>query len=348
MYIENLFISEKATVIEAMKQLDATGKRILFIADGGLLKAVIADADIRRFIIKGGDLNAHVCDVANYSPKTLKVEQRAQAKDFLLKNSIDAVPLLNGAGVIEDVIFLNASDILVKKQAGLPVVIMAGGLGTRLYPYTKILPKPLIPVGELPIIEHIINRFLAVGSKKFNIIVNYKKNMIKSYFGDIVKNYDVYFADEDVPLGTGGGLSLLKQNIEGTFFLTNCDVLIDADYGDIYEYHKKNGNVVTVVCAVKNIVIPYGVIELSDGGEIKDITEKPHFNFLTNTGLYVVEKRVVDELEGGENISFPDIIERYRTKGERVGVYPVSEQSWMDMGQMEELEQMRRKLEMQG
>ncbi len=258
-----------------------------------------------------------------------------------------ALPLLDKRGRVQDVVFAGGLDIDTHKKACAPVVIMAGGLGTRLYPYTKILPKPLIPIGEMPIVEHIIHRFADVGCSAFTMIVNYKKSMIKSYFNDLQKDYTVDYVDEDTPLGTGGGLSLLKGKVTQTFFLTNCDILIDADFGDIYQYHKEKGNVITMVCAVKHFTIPYGVVELGGDGDISGITEKPEMNFLTNTGVYVVEPSVIDGLAYNEPIPFTDIIADVRAAGGRVGVYPVSENSWMDMGQLEELDNMRRRLEMQ-
>ncbi len=348
MQIKDIIINENASVLEAMRMLDTTGLSVLFIAPDLKLKAVITDGDIRRFILQGGNIKNDVKKIANYSPKYLEIEMRSEAKALLLKHTISAVPLLDKEGKIADVVFANSLDIDTSKKANLPCVIMAGGLGTRLYPYTKILPKPLIPVGELPIVEHIMNRFIDVGCNDFHMIVNYKKNMIKSYFNDIEKQYELSYTDEDTPLGTGGGLSLLKGKIHKTFFLTNCDILIDADFADVYKHHKENNNLITMVCAVKNFTIPYGVIELDDKGCISKVTEKPEMNFLTNTGVYIVEPRVVNEMEDGKHIGFPDIIDAYRKSGDRVGVYPVSEQSWMDMGQMEELDNMRRKLEEKG
>lgn len=345
MKLDELLIEEDKTVLEAMQRLDETGHRILFIAPQNELRGVVTDSDVRRHILRGGNLSDPVAKMANYSPKSLPVERRSEARELLLKFSIDALPLLDKRGCITDVIFEGDLDVDTHKNAGLPVVIMAGGLGTRLYPYTKILPKPLIPIGELPIAEHIINRFHNFGCNQFHLVVNYKKSMIKSYFNDLEKSYEVRYVNEDKPLGTGGGLALLKGQLDTTFFLTNCDVLIDADYGDIYEFHKNSGNLITVVCAFKHITIPYGVIELGGEGEIKTVTEKPQMNFLTNTGVYVVEPRVIEELADDTAIGFPDIMENYRHAGEKIGVYPVSENSWMDMGQLEELEQMRRRLE---
>mgnify|MGYP000295525179 CR=1 FL=1 len=238
-------------------------------------------------------------------------------------------------------------DVDNRKKVDIPVVMMAGGLGTRLYPYTKILPKPLIPVGEQPIAELIFSRFRDFGCRHMTMIVNYKRGMIKSYFADLEKDYTVDFIDEDVFMGTGGGLCLLKGRMDSPFFFTNCDTLLDLDYGDLYQYHKAHGNLVTMVCAFKHYVVPYGVVELGEDGGIAAMREKPELNFLTNTGVYVVEPRVVEEMKMGEVIGFPDVIDRYRAAGEKVGIYPINESSWMDMGQMEELEKMRRKLEQQ-
>ncbi len=346
MLISDLIISEDLEVFKALETLEKTGRKILLIAPDFKLEAILTDGEIRRHILKNGLLNQKVKEVANYNPKSLPISKRGDAIEFMLKNSISAIPLLDNDGCVADIIFLDeASKVEPRKNLDLPVVIMAGGLGTRLYPYTKILPKPLIPIGEKPITEHIIDRFHSFGCKDFSLIVNHKKNMIKAYFQELVKDYCVDFAEETEFLGTGGGLSLLKDKISTPFFLTNCDVLIDADYNDIYAFHKKNNNLITVVCALKNVTIPYGVFNLTENGEIESVTEKPTMSFLTNTGMYLVDNKIIKELEENKVISFPDIIDKYRYKGEKVGVYPISESAWMDMGQLEELEEMRRKLD---
>lgn len=344
--IEDLIIGGEISVFQAMQKLDETGRRIVFVAPEGVLQAVLTDGDVRKFILGGGDLNQPVSAVANHAPKTLPVEQRRTAKAFLQHHGIDAVPIVNKQGVMVDIVFaVDIEDIAAAKQIHAPVVIMAGGLGTRLYPYTKILPKPLIPVGENPIIELVIQSFHDFGCADFTMIVNHKKNMIKSYFSEVDKDYDLRFIDEDIPLGTGGGLSLLKGQISETFFFTNCDSLINADYADVLRYHQKNGNAVTMVCAMKHFVIPYGVVELHEDGAYKCTAEKPEYNLLTNTGVYVVEASLLPHIQDGVKQSFPDIIDAACTRGEKVGVYPVSDASWMDMGQLEELENMRHRLE---
>lgn len=231
-----------------------------------------------------------------------------------------------------------------KPPLHIPIVINAGGKGTRLEPYTKILPKPLIPVGELPIIEHIMQRFQEYDCQEFHIIVNYKKQIMKGYFAENEGKYNITWHEEDKPLGTGGGLTLLKGKIHETFFFTNCDNLLMSDYDSMIRFHKENHNVVTMICAYKNIQIPYGVVEMGMNGSIEEMREKPQLSFLTNTGIYVVEPEVLEDMEDGTAIGFPDVVEKQIAKGRNVAIYPVSENEWLDMGQLPELERMRKKL----
>jgi len=343
--LERLFIEENDSIRSAMERLDETALRILLIAPGGKLKAVLTDGDIRRHLIKNGSIDESVRKIATYHPKYVTQETRAEAKSIMREHSIIAIPLLNDEGIVESLLFADDVELVKESYLHLPVVINAGGLGTRLYPYTKILPKPLIPIGDEPILSLIMGRFKKYGCNDFHVIVNHKKNLIKAFFADYPNQYSVQFVDEDIPLGTGGGLSLLKGKIDSTFFFSNCDIIIDADYGSMYRQHKRDGNVITMVCALKNIVIPYGVVNMSDEGTILSFSEKPQFSFLTNTGLYLVEPEVIDRLEDNQSISFPEIMDLYRSEGKKVGVYPVSEKSWMDMGQLEELEVMRQRME---
>ncbi len=345
MEIIEFLIDEESTMLEAMQQLDKVAKKVLFVTREGHFYAAITDGDIRRWILKKGNLDAKVREIANYNPKFLLEDEKTKAKEFMKKHSIEALPILDRENNILSVVFWNSQEVEPSKTLKVPIVIMAGGLGKRLYPYTKILPKPLIPIGEIPIVEHIINRFNRHGSKEFYLVVNHKKNMIKAYFNEIEKAYKVNYVDEDKPLGTGGGLSLLKGKIYSTFILTNCDILIEEDYEKIYNYHKKENNLITMVCSLKNIRIPYGVIEISETGEIDSMKEKPELSFFANTGMYIVEPRIIEELEDDKPMNFPDIIAQYKAKGEKIGIYPISENSWMDMGQIDEMEEMRRRLE---
>lgn len=342
--IAKLVIAEERSVLEAMKQLDATALQILLVAENNKLKAIITDGDIRRHLLRGGELKDKVKDVANYHPRFIYEKDKDNYRELMKKWLILSLPVVNEKLEIQSVVFLNDYEIGRNHSVHAPVVIMAGGLGTRLHPYTKILPKPLIPIGEIPITEHIINQFMEYECNKFHLIVNHKKNMIKAYFSDAEKDYKLEFHDEDIPLGTGGGLSLLKGKVRTTFFLTNCDVLVRANYKEIYDFHKQNGNMITIVAAYKHLTIPYGIINMDSNGEIASMIEKPEYSFLTNTGFYVVEPGVVSRLEDNKAIGFPDIIEKEKGLGEKIGVFPVSEKCWLDMGQLEALEEMRIKL----
>ena len=342
--VNDFLVDENSTMIDAMKQLDRVAKKVLFVTKENYLVAAITDGDVRRWILKKGNLDALVKEIANFTPKYLYSHEKNKAQEFMRVNSIDALPILNEDKTINSIVLVDNSEILTQKQLGIPVIIMAGGLGTRLYPYTKILPKPLIPVGELPIVEHIINRFSQFGINQYFMVVNHKKNMIKAYFNEVIKNYDLFFVDEDIPLGTGGGLSLLKGKISTTFILSNCDILVDEDYEKILNFHRNEHNLITMICSLKNIRIPYGVVEINEKGEIEKMREKPEVSFFTNTGIYIVEPKVIEDLEINKIIGFPDIIEEYKSKGERIGIFPISENSWMDMGNLDELELMRKNL----
>ena len=344
MDIIDFLIDEQKTMIEAMHQLDTIAKKVLFVLKDKKFVAAITDGDIRRWILKKGNLDAKVMEIANYNPKYIYQKDKNKAKEYMKQLSIEAIPIVDEDMNIISIVSWNDEEVETKKELDIPVVIMAGGLGTRLYPYTKVLPKPLIPIGEIPIAEHIINRFNNCGCKNFHLIVNHKKNMIKAYFNEIEKDYSVDYVDEDRPLGTGGGLSLLKGKINKTFILSNCDILIDENYEKIYEYHKKEKNLITMICSLKNIKIPYGVINIGENGEIDSMKEKPEVSFFTNTGVYIVEPKVIEELDEDKAIGFPDIVEKYKNAGEKIGVYPISENSWMDMGQLDEMEEMRKRL----
>jgi dTDP-glucose pyrophosphorylase len=342
--LKDFLIDENSCLIDAMSQLDRVARKVIFVVSDKKLVAALTDGDIRRWILKKGKLDATVKDIANYQPKFLSEKDKYKARSYMKEQSIEVLAIVNEQQKVTGIVFSNEVEIRKKNKLGLSVVIMAGGLGTRLYPYTKILPKPLIPIGEIPIAEHIINRFVENGCSDFYLILNHKKNMIKAYFNDLDKEYRVTYIDEEKPLGTGGGLSLLKGKIDSTFILSNCDILIDEDYQKILSFHEKQGNFITMICSMKRVRIPYGVVEINDTGEIEEMKEKPELSFFVNTGMYVVDGRVIVEIDNEQEISFPDIIEKYRNQGEKIGIFPISERSWLDMGQLEELEKMRERM----
>ena len=343
--MNEIYVEENKSIIEAMWQIDKSARKILFVHENKKLLASLTDGDIRRWILKKGDIQLSVKYAANYNPIYLYVQQVDRAVHIMRKYQIDAIPVVDKNHLVKNVIFANDFN----RQHGMfeqkiPIVIMAGGFGTRLSPYTKILPKPLIPVGDYPIVEHIINRFSTYGCRQFYMIVNYKRNMIKAYFDELDKDYQIEFITEEKILGTGGGISLLKGKIKETFILTNCDILIDDDLTKAYRQHVESGNLITMICSLKNFIIPYGVVSVGENGMIESIKEKPNIPFFTNTGCYFVEPKVVEDLKYNEPIDFPEIIKKYMAEGKTVGVYPISEEAWLDMGQRDELEKMKARL----
>jgi len=227
MKLSDLFINENTTIKEAIKILDETAKKILLVTETNKLTGIITDGDIRRWILKSGNLQECVSCIMNTSPKYIYEKDRAYAKEILKEKMIEAMPVVNINREVIDIVFWNDSfenKLNHFDKLETPVVIMAGGKGTRLEPYTKILPKPLIPIGDIPIVERIINRFTEYGCNKFYMTINYKKNMIKAYFNELDKVYEVDYVEEVKPLGTAGSLSLLKDVLKDTFFVSNCDI----------------------------------------------------------------------------------------------------------------------------
>ena len=331
------------TVSEAMQQINANRGGVLFLVDeSSRLSGSLTDGDIRRFLLSGGQLGDPAILAANRSPKVAMTEEDAVA--LHRRHHFTAIPILDPSGVVLQVYIGKGENKKAKASLRVPVVINAGGKGTRLDPYTRILPKPLIPVGELPIVEHIMREYQSYDCNEFHIIVNYKRELMKAYFSECDRPYDITWYDENAPLGTGGGLSLLRGKMRETFFFTNCDNLLRANYESMLDFHRKNGNVITMICAYKSFSIPYGIVDMGPNGVIEGMKEKPLFSFLTNTGIYVVEPEVLEDIEDGVPIGFPDVVEKQRQKGRNVAVFPVSETEWMDMGQLSELEKMRERL----
>lgn len=350
-YIQDYIGYSKMTIVQAMQKIDITGGGILFIVDeDARLIGTLTDGDIRRWLIKTGNLNISISEVMQIHPYYVQELDRQQAKSELVKRQLRAIPIVNEQLEIVDIQFNTfCEQINISKSSNalknVPVVIMAGGKGTRLLPYTNVLPKPLIPIGNKPIIERIIDQFRTFGCHKFYLILNYRRNMIKAYFNENQHDYQIEYIDEDIPLGTGGGLSLLKNKLRDTFILSNCDVLIRDDFSNIYQFHKQSENKISMICSVKNFKIPYGIVHTGINGAIESMEEKPTLSFYTNTGCYVVNPEVLEYIPDNTYADFPEIVNEYRQNGCKVGAYPINESAWLDMGQMDEFEKMKKVFE---
>jgi NDP-sugar pyrophosphorylase family protein len=254
---------------------------------------------------------------------------------------LGCVPVVNLSREIVQLVFwkeLFQADVPVKKKnrLDLPVVIMAGGLGTRLAPFTNVLPKPLIPVGDRTVIEIIIDQFLLYGLDKFHLSINYKSKILKSFFEELAPVYSVSFLEEKEPRGTAGCLRALYDPIPENLIVTNCDIVIQADLADLVSFHVENDYDLTLVASLKDYHIPYGVCELEKGGSLSRIKEKPQYSFLVNTGMYVVRRDRLNLIPEETRCDMTDFIEKIKNTGGRIGVFPIGENAWVDTGEWTE------------
>lgn len=347
MSLDKFLVSPDMTVIQVMNIINENAKGIAFICDSDQLIGTVTDGDVRRYILGQGDLNENIMKIANCRAVWLGLEAEQKTAQVMAEKSISAVPILNHEKKIVKIYFKGGLIVERKEKSicsDIPLVIMAGGKGTRLKPFTDILPKPLIPIGEKTITERIIDKFLFYGCDEVHMIINYKKDFIKAYFQDNPYGSKIHFVNETGFMGTGGGLKLLEGVLRGTFFLSNCDILVDADYDEILRYHRRNGNVITMVCAQKQISIPYGTICVDQNNAVTGLQEKPSHTYLVNTGFYLVEPEVIGMIPENTFIHITEIIELCLKEKKKVGAYSIADENWMDMGQFDEMEKMKERL----
>lgn len=348
--IEKLIISPDASIKDALKRIDAGGLRTVFVCDdSGALVGSLTDGDIRRKILQTGDLQEPCATCLN--PKPIFVEKGSYAisdvKDLMIEKVIAVIPVVDSGRRIVDILFLNdllGEEHVPHRELNLPVVIMAGGKGTRLMPFTHILPKPLIPIGDRALIDVIMDRFGRHKVREFYISINQKSKMMKYYFEETNTKYKITYIEEDEPLGTAGSLTALKNKIDGSLIVSNCDILIDCDYREIADFHEQGDYDVTIVASFRHYTIPYGICEVHSGGELKCIREKPEYDFLANTGMYFLKGSTLDCIPDNTFFLMTDLIAAVTDRGGKVGVFPVSEKSWLDVGQWEEYRNTLKKL----
>ena len=298
--MKDLIILPDITIKQALKKLSLTGEKCLIVANEYYtLLGTLSDGDLRKAILKGAGISNSISAIYNSEPTVLvngnyNIEQ---AKKLFAKYKFDLIPITDQKGKIIDALIWG--DVFLdswqkkSRDLNIPVVIMAGGKGTRLEPFTKVLPKPLVPIHEKPVIEHIIERFTNAGVHEFILSINYKAHIMKAFFKELNPDYAIEFVEENKPLGTAGSLKLLEKKLKTPFLVTNCDIIIKIDYMDLYDFHQKNNYDITLVASLKKYTIPYGTCELNGEGHLKQINEKPEYDFLVNTGLYVLNPDVL-------------------------------------------------------
>lgn len=339
-------LSVRSSVREAIACLESSpDKYACVVGEGQKLLGLFTQGDMRRHLLAGGSLSDSIGLAMNPKPQVFL--SRDEAVAVSASSTLSVYPIVDGSGVLIDCFCKGDPAYAAMRKLPLrdtPLVIMAGGKGTRLYPYTKILPKALVPIGEKTIVERVIDEFAAWGCREVYLIVKHKARMIKAYFDDLETNYDIHFVEEKEFLGTGGGLALLKGVVQRPFFLSNCDILVKADYDCVMKTHQAKGDLITFVAAMRDVEVPYGVIATNPDGGVSGLREKPRYSFLTNTGVYCIDPQVIEELPDDTFAHITDIAQSFIDNGRRVGVFPVSEESWLDMGQMKEMSHMLKAL----
>ncbi len=337
----DISIYKHASILLALRKMDKAKRKLLIVLhENQTFFSLLSIGDIQRAIISNIPLETSIEKILrdditvaheNDDIELVKKRMKTRRNEFM--------PIIDDTKKIIQVIFWE--DLFAERQPAiqfdLPVVIMAGGRGSRLKPLTNIIPKPLIPINDKTIIEDIMDRFVEHGCHQFYLSVNYKADMIRYYFDDLNNlEYDIDYFQEDKPLGTAGSLSLLKGKINQTFFVSNCDILIDQDYSEILKYHRENKNDITVVAALKHYPIPYGTIESGNNGQLLELIEKPELTFKINSGMYLIEPHILDEIPDEQFFHITELIVNVMTRGGTVGVFPVSEKSWKDIGDWKE------------
>ena len=338
--IQNRIIEPDCTLLEAMKKMDDIKMKVLFVFCHDKFEGILTIGDIQRAIIKGCSLNNAINDILDRNKIYADVSESIDSiKKKMELIRAECMPVLNKGDLVKvytwEELFAE-SDEPKKKMLDLPVVIMAGGLGTRLKPLTNVIPKPLVPVGDKTILEVIMDQFEEIGCRKFYMSVNYKADMMEYYLSKLPHKYDIEFFMENTPLGTIGSVALLKGKIKTPFFVSNCDSINDQDYRDVYDYHQNNHNDMTIVTMIKTFKIPYGVIETGEDGLMVALREKPEQTYMVNTGAYILNPDLIDEIPEGKFFHITDLMEKVKARGGRVGCFPVSEKAWHDMGDWDE------------
>lgn len=349
--IANLNIREKVnerkiavtdSILFALKRMDTIDKKLLLVFDGERFAGILSVGDIQRAIIDNQPITIQVQNILRKKFVSASIhDELSSIHEIMLQKRIECMPVLDDNSNLSDVVFWEdlfpENPKMTINDLNFPVVIMAGGKGERLRPFTYVLPKPLFPIGERTIIENIIDKFSEVGCKNFYISINHKADLIKYYLTKLnLGSVNLSFFQEEKPLGTAGSLFLLKGKIKSTFFVTNCDILIDQDLAKLVDYHREEKNEMTIVAALKHLKIPYGTVETGHGGQLISLVEKPELNIKINSGLYLLEPHLLDAIPDNKFFNITELIEEILQRKGKVGVFPVSEGSWKDIGEWAE------------
>ena len=326
------------TIQKAAELLTENSLRIVLVVDKeNRLLGTITDGDIRRALMAGSAMSSLATSVMQKNPIAVNQgDSRRKALQIMREKDLLHLPVLDAKGVV--VGLETVRDLLFKEQRPNPVLLMAGGFGKRLYPLTREVPKPLLPVGEKPILQTILEQLAEGGFSQFFLAVHYRAEQVRAHFGDGSKwGVRIEYLEERQPLGTAGALSLLDQTmIDAPLLMMNGDLLTRLDFGQLMDYHSEHGGLATMCVREYDFQIPYGVVH-GDGDQVTDIIEKPVQKFFVNAGIYVLEPDLLGQCRPDEAIDMPDLLRQVVNDGRKVSMFPIHEY-WLDIGRMEEYE----------
>jgi len=345
---ENI-LQTSATLIDAIRAIEATSKRLaIVLSDDSRVLGTLTDGDIRRWILQGNTLQALVLDAMNANPVTAPANTSDSAlREKLANNNIRSLPLVDGQNkyvrTLHEMELDSGKNGIIKGNTFSTAVIMAGGEGARLRPLTENIPKPMVEVNGLPLLERQIHRLCKMGITVVYISVNYLGDVIKSYFGDGSKfGLEVHYITEDKRLGTAGALSLLPEiDDPRPVLVLNGDILTTSDFINLFQFHEDHQSEITISAIDYTVEIPYGVIQY-DGTEVVGLEEKPSQRFFCNAGIYALSVGVLKKIPLDTFWNMTDLIEQCMADKDKVSVFPVHEY-WTDIGTPEDLEKAREK-----
>jgi dTDP-glucose pyrophosphorylase len=326
------------TIQEAAELLTENSLRIVLVIDEqSRLLGTVTDGDIRRSLMAGHRMTAAVTTMMQASPIALtQGDSRGKALQIMREKDLLHLPVLDSKGFVVGLETMR--NLVFEAPRSNAVVLMAGGFGQRLYPLTRDVPKPLLPVGEKPILENTLEQLVDGGFSRFYFAVHYLAEQVREYFGDGTKwGIQIEYLEERYPLGTAGALSLLNRDVvDSPLLMMNGDLLTRLNFGELLDFHEKHGGLATLCVREYDFQIPYGVVQ-SDGMLLTEILEKPVQKCFVNAGIYVLEPSVLDRIMPDEAIDMPVILQQVLRGGDRVNMFPIHEY-WLDIGRVEEYE----------
>jgi len=333
-------LDSEATVEDAIASLDRSGLQIALVtrADDALV-GTVTDGDIRRGLLRGLTLDAPVQEIVHREPMIVPPELPEEAVlQIMSANKINQLPIVDGNRQLRGLHIWH--ELQAHTGRSNLMVVMAGGKGTRLRPFTENCPKPMLPVAGKPMLEHIVERAKRAGIQRFLFSVHYLGHMIEEHFGDgAAWGVEIDYLREDRPLGTGGALSLIENRPSAPFLVTNGDVMTEVGYGELIDYHMAHGAAATMAVRNHELENPFGVVR-TNGLDITGFEEKPIVRSHVNAGIYVIDPSALDCLEQGEHCDMPTLFGRLRDQSRRTIVFPLHEQ-WLDVGRPDDLERAR-------